>query len=262
MRGREACATAPRRSGRAGAGANAAAAGRGGAGRRDHRGDRPGASTRGRPARPGEGCSDPARAARPARSRRIDRVRLAACPAGAPLGHRQLRRHPHQIFAGAEQLPFQPAGQLAAVLNRPESVFGEPARPARAFRRCRPRSLFRRAVCRLRRQPPRSPTACVRADPMHHDHLHRLQAVGGDRASGQTSIEATRPRSYQVTLDRLGRRRHNAGRSTPRGDIRNRASRRRPSLRQQSDAATAARMTLSSRMTPDESSPSEPGATA
>src|SRR6185437_7823713 len=61
-----------------------------------------------------------------------------------------------------------------------------------------------------------------------------------------------RPRSYQVTLDGLGRRRrHNAGKSDPQVDIRNRVSRRRPSLCQTADAATAARMTVSSGMTPE-----------
>src|SRR5919197_5593049 len=42
---------------------------------------------------------------------------------------------------------------------------------------------------------------------------------------------------------------------TSQDDIRNRVSRRRPSLRQRSDAATAARMTLSSLMTPGERAP-------
>src|SRR6185437_15950433 len=61
-----------------------------------------------------------------------------------------------------------------------------------------------------------------------------------------------RPRSYQVTLDGLGRRRrHNAGKSDPQVDIRNRVSRRRPSLCQTPDAATAASLTLSSGMPPE-----------
>lgn len=41
---------------------------------------------------------------------------------------------------------------------------------------------------------------------------------------------------------------------SPRGDIRNRVSRRRPSLSSRSDAATATRMTVSSRMSPRRSS--------
>jgi hypothetical protein len=48
---------------------------------------------------------------------------------GASLGHGQLRRHPHQILAHAEQPPFQPACQLPAVLDRPQPLRVERSRP-------------------------------------------------------------------------------------------------------------------------------------
>ena len=51
---------------------------------------------------------------------RVDRVGLSAPAAGTPLRHRQLRRHPHQLLATLEQLPFEPARQLAAVLEGPQ----------------------------------------------------------------------------------------------------------------------------------------------
>ena len=117
---------------------------------------------------------------------------------------------------------------------------------ARTSGGCRPRCASRaasRATPPRRRQPP-SPTACVR--PARSRSWSSPPSRWGRPASGQTSIEAPGPRSYQVTLDGLGRRRrHSARRSDLRVDIRNRVSRRRPSLFKQSDAATAARMTLS-----------------
>ncbi len=179
---------------------------------------------------------------------RIDRVRLAASSGRRAAPARSASAAPAPASSPArEQLPFEPAGELPAVLDRPQPLRGRAPTPSRAARRCPPRSPSRRAVGRPRRRPPRSPTACVR--PVRSRSSASPPSRWGRPASGQTSIEAKRPRSYQVTLDGLGRRRrHNAGRSAPRGDIRNRVSRRRPSLRQQSDAATATRMTLSSGM--------------
>jgi len=65
----------------------------------------------------------------PRDSERVDRVRLAARAPGTPLGCHQLRRHPHQILTLAEQLPFEPARQLPAILERPQPLSRKRSRP-------------------------------------------------------------------------------------------------------------------------------------
>jgi hypothetical protein len=171
----------------------------------------------------------------------VDRVRLAACAARAALRHSQLRRHPHQLRAGTKQLPFEPASQLLGSPQPPRGARYRVLQPSRAARRCRLESPSPRAACLPRRRRLPSPIACVR--PARSRSSASPPSRWGRPASGQTSIEAKRPRSYQVTLDGLGRRRrHNAGRSDQQVDIRNRVSRRRPSLFKQSDTATATTM--------------------
>ena len=58
----------------------------------------------------------------PQRSQRnglgIDRVRLAGLPRAARSRRHQPSRHPDHAVAGDEQVRFQPAGQMAAVLQR------------------------------------------------------------------------------------------------------------------------------------------------
>jgi hypothetical protein len=60
----------------------------------------------------------------------VDRVRLSACPACPSLGDGELRRHPHEILTGTQELLLEPASQLPAILHRPQP-------PARK-RRCPP----------------------------------------------------------------------------------------------------------------------------
>ena len=67
---------------------------------------------------------------RPRDRERVDRVRLAARPSRPPLRDGQLRRHPHQVLADAEQLPLEPTGELAAVLDRPQPLPAERRCPA------------------------------------------------------------------------------------------------------------------------------------
>ncbi len=57
-----------------------------------------------------------------ATARRVDRIRLApgACR-GPSLGH-QLRRHPHHLLTGAEQVALQPRRQMPAILDRPHHL--------------------------------------------------------------------------------------------------------------------------------------------
>ncbi len=180
---------------------------------------------------------------------RVDRVRLAARPAGPSLRHRQLRRHPHQLLTRREQLPLQPARQLPAVLDRPQPLARRAPPPSRAARRCRPATVCSSSI------RPASSTATAVTDCLCTSTPITIisiasTAVGGDRRADRPQSRR-KPRSYQVTLDGLGRRRrHNAGKSAlgrhsessqpPPPESAPAIGRRHP-----------ARMTLSSGMSPD-----------
>jgi hypothetical protein len=137
-------------------------------------------------------------------------------------------RTSHNVFADAKQLPLEPAGELAAVLNRPQ--------PLRAQAAAQPSSSsLPTAIAFSSSGLPASSTATAVTDCSCTSSPSTIMGSPPSRSgrptSGQTSIKADRPRSYQVTLDGLGRRRrHNAGKSDLPVDIRNRVSRRRPSL--------------------------------
>ena len=180
---------------------------------------------------------------------RVDRVRLAPRSTCAPLRRHQLRRHPHQLLTGREQLPLQPARQLPAVLQRPQPLLAE-ARPMPSSSSL-PTATVRSSSIRPASSTATAVTDCLCTSTPITIISDRLLNRWGRPASGQTSLEA-RPRSYQVTLGGLGRRRrHNAGKS---------ALGRHPGI----ESAAAARvcdsyrtrhpprMTLSSRSTPSE----------
>ena len=208
---------ARRRSGRAGAGASAAAAGSAAARRRDRRGGRPAASAHETPARPAAAGSAPARAAPPGRPRA--RRSGPTCRACLPA-----RRSGTISFGGTrtsssprrEQLPLEPARQLPAILDRPQPLTRRAPPPSRAARRCRPATVVSSSI-----RP-----GLVDRDSghrllvyVHSDHDHSASpppTVGGDRRADRPQSRRE-PRSYQVTLDGLGRRRrHNAGQVSPR----------------------------------------------
>ena len=197
-------------------------------------------------------------AQRRARDReRVDRVGLAARPASAPLRHGQLGRHPYQLLAQSEQLPLQPARQLTAVLDRPQPLTAERASPAEQL-------LAADEDGRLAERPARLVDGhghdrllvYVQSD---HDHADRLLHRWRRPASGQTSLEA------KATLLSGHARRSRSAAATQRWQVSPRAtsgmwvSRRRPSLRQQSDTVTSPRMTLSSGMPPDGKGPTTSG---
>ena len=125
---------------------------------------------------------------RPGDRERVDRVRLAARPAGAPL------RRPSASAAPApaphpRRAAAAPASASAAGSPRPPTAAPRRAPPpSRAARRCRPGSSSRRASGRPRRPRRRSPTACVR--PLRSRSSDRLLSRWGRPASGQTSLEA------------------------------------------------------------------------
>jgi hypothetical protein len=63
---------------------------------------------------------------RPRHRQRVDRIRLAVGAGGGPgMGH-ELGWDPHDVLAGAEQVPLQPPGQVPAVLDRPAPLGVKP----------------------------------------------------------------------------------------------------------------------------------------
>ena len=185
---------------------------------------------------------------RPRDRERVDRVRLAARPAA---------RVAQAPSASAAPAPA-PHRSRAAAAPASASVAGNPRPPTAARRRSRSpgehfvathRDLFSSSL----------PTGLVDRDSGHrllvdvhsdHDHQHPPPiAVGGDRRADRPQSRR-KPRSYQVTLDGLGRRRrHNAGQSAS-GDIRESSQPPPPESAPATGRRPAPRMTLSSGMTP------------
>jgi len=62
---------------------------------------------------------------------RVDQVGLAALPAAAPLPGHQPRRDPDDALATHEQEALEGARDMAAVLERPNPLAGQGARPAK-----------------------------------------------------------------------------------------------------------------------------------
>ena len=146
----------------------------------------------------------------PCDGERVDRIGLTARTPGAPLGRHQLRRHPHQRLARGEQPPLERAGQLAAVLNRPQPLRTERARPGD--------KLQRGADGQLR------PSASDLVDGnrrqrllvhVHSDHDHRIASYRCGATGERTDL--TRGSSHAPIRSRSAvsgrRRRHNAGKS-------------------------------------------------
>jgi hypothetical protein len=139
---------------------------------------------------------------------RVDRVGLTACAAGAPLRDGQLWRHAHQLLADTEELPLEPAGQLSAVLDRPEALAveggGQPSSSPLPTE-----ITFSSSGLRA------SSTATAVTDRLCTSSPITIMVIASKPlgATGErTDLNRGQwPRSYQVTLDGLGRRRrHNA----------------------------------------------------
>jgi hypothetical protein len=71
---------------------------------------------------------------RPCDSERVDRIGLTACPAGPPLRHGQLRRHPHQPLTRRNEVTLEAACQLPAILNSPQPLARKRPRPGEQAR--------------------------------------------------------------------------------------------------------------------------------
>ena len=132
---------------------------------------------------------------------RVDRVRLATRPARTPLGRHQLRRHPHQLLAGSDQLPLKAARQLPAILDRPQPLAIKPHSP-------RHQLVLRAAtVCSSSIRPASSTATAVNDCLCTSTPITIIQIAssdnGGDRRADRPQSRQ-QPSSYQVTLDGLG----------------------------------------------------------
>ena len=188
--------------------------------------------------------SGPALAAPPARSRarRSGRTSRASCLPAAP--GRSASAAPAPDLRRAEQLPLEPAGQLPAVLDRPQSAPRRARLPSRAARRFQPGPSSRSAAGRPRRPRPRSPTACERPVRSRSSRSPPMPLGATGERTDLTRGESHAPIRSRSTVS-VGGGDTTLG-SQPSGDIRNRVSRRRPSLSSRSDAATRPRLTVSS----------------
>jgi hypothetical protein len=178
----------------------------------------------------------------------VDRIGLAPRAARPSFRHRQLRRHPHQLLTRRQQLPLQPTRQLPTVLDRPQPPVAERGRPGEQLIAADQRDLLaQRPAGLVDRDSRHRLLVYVQSD---HDHSDRLLTVGGDRRADRPQSRR-KPRSYQVTLDGLGRRRrHNAGRSAL-GRHSESSQPPPPESAPITGRHHPARMTLSSGMTPD-----------
>ena len=121
----------------------------------------------------------------------------------APLRRGQLRRHPHQLFAGSEQRPLECARHAAGNPRPPTAAPRQASAPTR--RHCvvdRTDVLIERRA-QLRRRRPRSASACVRP-PRPRSLTSPPTDDGGDRRADRPHSRQL-PSSYQVTLDGLGK---------------------------------------------------------
>src|SRR5205823_8626416 len=103
----------------------------------------------------------------------------------------------------AEELPLEPASQLPTVLHRPQPLRVEPRRPAE--------QLVAADDDRLLGERPSRPVDGNRRHRLlvyvqpDHDHLHRLQAVAGDRRA-----DRPQPRPKATPLSGHARRSRSA----------------------------------------------------
>jgi hypothetical protein len=103
---------------------------------------------------------------------RVDRIRLAKRTSGVTRVRDQLRWHPDDPLPRCQQITFQTAGKVSAVLHRPPSL--------RALLRCPGNELEMisrgrtgralRELAALRVADHHRMTALVRVDPDHHHH--------------------------------------------------------------------------------------------
>jgi hypothetical protein len=88
---------------------------------------------------------------RPRDRHRVDRVRLAALPRRAARPRHQLRRHPHHPLAAREQETLERDRDVPAILQRPQPLPAQRARPAKQLLVAPTASLHRPLATHLAR---------------------------------------------------------------------------------------------------------------
>ena len=182
---------------------------------------------------------------RPGDGERVDRVRLAAHPAGAPLRRHQLRRHPHQPLARSEQL----RSSARVSCRQSSTAHSRSARATPTRRQARPASrpsAPRRAPDLVDRDRRQRLLVHVHSNHDHSDRLLQPLGATGERTDLNRGSSHAPIRSRSAVSGR--RRRHNAGKSDLGATCRNRVSRRRPESRRSIGRHRHPRMTLSSGM--------------
>ncbi len=117
---------------------------------------------------------------------RVDAVGLAALTSAAPRASHQLRRHPQDPLAAVDQKPLERPRDMPTILDRPDPLAAEPARPAQPALR----SLGRRPGPSAR--PPTRPSslrplrscasACERPPPARSSPRSPPPRLGGSPA--------------------------------------------------------------------------------
>ena len=105
----------------------------------------------------------------------VDRIGLAALARPAPAAGHQLRRHAHDALAAREQEALELAGDVPAVLDRPDALLIERPRPGQHALVPGGRRLDRLAALQLAglRADRRAGVALLVWIRPDHDHLHR-----------------------------------------------------------------------------------------
>ena len=141
---------------------------------------------------------------RPSHREGVDRVGLATGPGDAALLGHHLRRHPHHLLTGGQQVPLQPGRQMPAVLDRPPQVEPELApsprqRPSVSLARSRDGALPDLAPDRVNRDERVRALVDIGSNNNHGGCLlHLISDWTVGPVGGHTSVGAM-PRSYQVT---------------------------------------------------------------
>ena len=139
----------------------------------------------------------------------------------------QLRRHPDELLTRGDERPLKLAGQLPAILERPQPLERQAMPTRRADSLARPLTVSSATSGRPRRRRPPSATACAR--PLRSRSFRSPPPTSGatgertglNRGSCQAPIKSRSAVSGR-------RRRHNAGKSALGATCGNRVSRRRP----------------------------------
>jgi hypothetical protein len=109
---------------------------------------------------------------RPRDRERVDRIALATLAQGAPAAGHQLRRHPHDALAASQQEPLQLARHVPAILDRPDPLSVQAARPAQRALHPRDRRLHGLAATQLARSGVRRRQRVVGLVWIRPDHDH------------------------------------------------------------------------------------------